>query len=125
MCHALAASVPRRLAASVPRRLVASVPRLAYVGKGRSGRYEPFLFGTSLTPDEVEISDEVFVITADEAKKHVEPPHLATLIIAPSQAPVEPGKKQTLTSKGLDQHGRDIEGGKATWMATGASCPSA
>src|SRR6202011_5964123 len=45
---------------------------LAYVGKGRSGRYEPFVFGTSLSPDEVEISDEMFIITGEEAKKHVE-----------------------------------------------------
>jgi hypothetical protein len=92
---------------------------LAYVGKGRSGRYEPFLFGTSLPPDEVEISEEMFVLTGEEAKKHVEPPRLATLVVSPSQATVEPGKKQTFTAKGLDQHGRDIDAGQVAWTATG------
>src|SRR5262249_18715765 len=53
---------------------------LAYVGKGRSGRYEPFLFGTSLSPDEVEISDEMFILTGAEAKTHGEPPRLAALV---------------------------------------------
>jgi hypothetical protein len=94
---------------------------LAYVGKGRSGRYEPFLFGTSLSPDEVEISDEMFLLTAEEAKKHVEPPRLTTLGVSPSQATVEPGKKQTFTAKGLDQHGQDIDAGPVAWTATGGT----
>ncbi|MGH7174364.1 MAG: hypothetical protein ACRELF_17560 [Gemmataceae bacterium] len=67
------------------------------------------LFGTSLSPDEVEISEELFVVTAEEAKMHVEPPRLATLMVSRSQATIEPGKKQTFTAKGLDQHGRDID----------------
>jgi len=94
---------------------------LAYVGKGKGGRYEPFYFGTSLDPDEVEISDEMFVLTAEEAKKHVEPPHLAALVVMPAQAGVEPGKKQTFTAKGLDQHGHDIDTSKVRWTATGGT----
>jgi hypothetical protein len=94
---------------------------LAYVGKGRSGRYEPFLFGTSLSPDEVEISEEMFVLTAEEAKKHIKPPRLTTLVVSPSQVTVEPGKKQSFTAKGLDQHGRDIDAGQVAWTATGGS----
>src|SRR5947209_20409938 len=79
------------------------------------------MFETSLSPDEVEISDEMFVITAEEAKKHVEPPRLATLAVSPAQATVEPGKKQTFTAKGLDQHGRDIDPGQVVWTATGGA----
>ena len=94
---------------------------LAYVGKGKAGRYEPFHFECSLDPDEVEISDEMFVITAEEAKKHVEPPRLTTLAVAPAQAAVEPGKKQTFAVKGLDQHGREIATGKVAWSATGGT----
>jgi hypothetical protein len=94
---------------------------LAYVGKGRSGRYEPFLFGTSLSPAEVDISEEMFLLTAEEAKKHIEPPRLASVIVSPSQATIEPGKKQTFTAKGLDQHGRDIDAGQVTWTATGGT----
>lgn len=94
---------------------------LAYVGKGRSSRYEPFLFGTSLSPDEVEISEEMFVITGEEAKKHIEPQCLASLVVSPPQAIVEPGKKQTFAAKGLDQHDRDISIGHVAWTATGGS----
>ncbi|HYV39720.1 MAG TPA: DUF499 domain-containing protein [Gemmataceae bacterium] len=94
---------------------------LAYVGKGKGGRYKPFHFGTSLNPADVEISDEMFVITADEAKKHIEPPRMATLVVAPVEVVVVPGKKQTFTAKGQDQHGRDFDAGKVTWSATGGT----
>jgi hypothetical protein len=40
---------------------------LAYVGKGRDGRYVPFFFERSVDPSEVEISDETFIITRETA----------------------------------------------------------
>lgn len=40
---------------------------LAYVGKGRDGRYVPFFFERSIDPSEVEISDETFIVTRDTA----------------------------------------------------------
>jgi hypothetical protein len=43
---------------------------LAYVGKTASGGYDPFVFGVSMTPQEVEISDDVFVITAETAEAY-------------------------------------------------------
>ncbi len=43
---------------------------LAYVGKAASGKYEPFLFGASMTAQEVEISDDVFLITAEVAEAY-------------------------------------------------------
>ncbi|HEV3255298.1 MAG TPA: DUF499 domain-containing protein [Gemmataceae bacterium] len=94
---------------------------LAYVGKGEGGRYEPFHFGTSLDPHDVEISDEMFVITADEARKHIEPPRLTTLVVTPAQVSVEPGKKQSFMAKGLDQHQREIPAGQLSWTATGGT----
>ena len=63
----------------------------------------------------------MFVITAEEAKKHVEPPRLTTLVVTPAQTAEEPGKKQTFSAKGLDQHGRDIDAGKVTWTVTGGT----
>jgi len=94
---------------------------LAYVGKGKGGRYQPFHFGGSLNPGDVEISEEMFVITAEEAKKQIEPPKLTSLALSPSHAQVEPGKKQTFQVKGLDQHGRDIDADKIAWSATGGN----
>lgn len=43
---------------------------LAYVGKAAGGKYEPFLYGTSMSAQEVEISDDVFVITAEAAEAY-------------------------------------------------------
>ena len=40
---------------------------LAYVGKGRDGRYVPFMFERSVDPSDVEISDETFIITRETA----------------------------------------------------------
>ena len=66
----------------------------------RAASYEPFHFGTSLDADEVEISDEMFVITAEEAKKSIEPPHLAALQVTPGYITIESGKKQTFHGQG-------------------------
>ncbi len=41
--------------------------------------------------------------------------------MSPSQTTVEPGKKQTFTAKGLDQHGQDIDAGQVAWSATGGT----
>ena len=92
---------------------------LGYVGKQDGGKYKPFSFNTALTSDQVEISDDMFIITAEEAKKQIEPPKLMTITVSPQQVQIEPGKKQTFTVKGLDQHGRDISLGKVEWHATG------
>lgn len=40
---------------------------LAYVGKGRDGRYVPFFFERSVDPTEVEVWDETFIVTRDTA----------------------------------------------------------
>ncbi|MCZ2075917.1 MAG: DUF499 domain-containing protein [Bryobacterales bacterium] len=45
---------------------------LAYVGKSAGGGYDPFLFGASMGPREVEISDDTFVITAETAQAYKE-----------------------------------------------------
>jgi hypothetical protein len=43
---------------------------LAYVGKAAAGGYDPFVFGTSMSPQEVEISDDMYVITAETAEAY-------------------------------------------------------
>ncbi|MBN1890000.1 MAG: ATP-binding protein [Thermoflexales bacterium] len=94
--------------------------RIAYVGKTAGGGYQPFVYETAMNPADVEISEDVFIITAEEAKKHIEPPRLAALVLSPQQARIEPGKKQTFAVQGLDQHGREIViGEEIAWTATG------
>jgi hypothetical protein len=44
---------------------------IAYVGKGTGGRYEPFIYKRSLPAADVDISDDVFLITAERAETYL------------------------------------------------------
>lgn len=94
---------------------------LAYVGKDSSGGYNPFEFKKLLLRDEVELSDDFYIITAERAQRFVEPPVLASISVTPAQIQVEPGKMQTFQIRGLDQHGAAIQVGSAIWNATGGA----
>jgi hypothetical protein len=96
-----------------------SAKLLAYVAKSADGHYDPFCYGGELSAGEVEISDDVFIITGEEAKKHIEPPKLTSLAVTPQDMQIEPGKKQTFVAKGLDQHNREISIENVSWSATG------
>jgi len=91
---------------------------LAYVGKSGDS-YKPFIFGKSIEPGEIEISEEMFIITADEAKKHVEPPKLTRISIRPERPLVKPGERITFQVQGFDQHGRGMEVREIRWSAKG------
>jgi len=41
--------------------------KFAYIAKGNDGRYQTFLFERSMQPEEVEISDEVYIVSRDVA----------------------------------------------------------
>jgi len=45
---------------------------LAYVGKGASGKYQPFAFNQSVSPADIEFSDDMFVITAEVARAYLD-----------------------------------------------------
>jgi hypothetical protein len=92
---------------------------IAYVAKSPKGGYDPFLYKTSMSASDVEISADVYILTADEAEKHIEPPRLERLIISPDEVRLKPGTKQTFSVEALDQHGREIRTGTIDWSATG------
>jgi hypothetical protein len=52
-----------------------SAGSIGYVGKSENGKYEPFLWNQALSPFDVEISEDMFIISAETAQKHkiVEP----------------------------------------------------
>ncbi|RIK66096.1 MAG: AAA family ATPase [Planctomycetota bacterium] len=113
---------PRLLNAEAVKETIArgvSERILAYAGKRPDGRYEPFVFERELTPAEVEISDDVFILTAEEAKRHVEPPKLTTLSITPQDAQVKPEAHVAFQARGADQHGRPIALPHVAWTAKG------
>ena len=113
---------PRLLSADAVKETIArgvSQGVLAYVGKRPDGQYEPFVFERELTPLEVEISDDLFILTAEEAKKHVEPPALTTLTISPQDVRVKRGGHVTFQARGADQHGRPMALPDLAWSAKG------
>ncbi len=91
---------------------------IAYVGK-TAGGYKPFIFASDLPIHEIEISDDLFIITAEEAKKHIEPPKLTTLAIQPERPQLRPTAQVTFQVKGADQHGRPVDVPQIAWSAKG------
>jgi hypothetical protein len=92
---------------------------LAYVGKKGHGRYEPFIFKKSMQASDVEISDDVYIITAEEAVKHVEPQKLINIVLFPDSISLQPGARVQFRPEGRDQHGRSMTIGSPRWTSTG------
>jgi hypothetical protein len=92
---------------------------LAYAGKTPDGRCDPFFFEQDIDPEEVELSDDMFIVTAEEARKCIEPPALKYIEVRPDHASVEPGKSLTFTFRGLDQRGQEYPVEAVNWSATG------
>ena len=96
---------------------------LAYVGKSKNG-YEPFIFNQSnFSVQDVEISDDVFVIKGEVAEDYEarikDPPRLTQLIISPEEVLLKPGQKQTFLVTGKDQYNESINVEEINWSATG------
>jgi len=117
--------LPRLLDPEALRRTIAdgvSQKLLAYVGPvGEDGKYYPFVFGETLLPMDVEFSDEMFVIQAEEAKKQIEEPKLTRLEVRPVRIQLKPGESYSFTVQGFDQHGRPFPVSGVSWEAQGCS----
>jgi hypothetical protein len=90
---------------------------LAYVGK-QGTKYEPFFFEKSLFAGDVEISDDMFILTAEEARKNIEPRKLATIKIVPPSVTLEPKKTYSFIAKGYDQHNEEINIEEVEWKTS-------
>jgi hypothetical protein len=98
---------------------------LAYVGKTGGGDYERFIYGRGLDAAEVEISDDMCIVTKETAeeyeKRKEKPPVLTSLAVSPPQVQIEPAKKQAFQVSGVDQYGHEIATGKIEWKASGGT----
>jgi hypothetical protein len=92
---------------------------LGYVGKSPSGIYEPSYFATDIAANEIEISDDMYIITGEEARRHVEPRKLTTLEVWPKEARVKSGDSIEFRVRGLDQNGAEIELSGVEWDGDG------
>ncbi len=88
---------PRLLNGEVIRDTIArgvSSGVLAYVGKVQSGGYEPFVFGNTISANEVELSEDVYIVTKETADTYLAakaaPPTPSVLAGDKTQPPTTP-----------------------------------
>ncbi|MGO9918859.1 MAG: hypothetical protein ACLQIB_29695 [Isosphaeraceae bacterium] len=119
-------ALPRLLKPEAIKRTIADGVNqnlIAYAGKTASGQYEPFIFEPSVGVDEndIEISDEMVLLKAVDARVHIEPARLARMDIKPASASLRPGESITLSASCLDQHDHPFVGAEVAWSATGGT----
>jgi hypothetical protein len=115
-------ALPRLLDANLLKRaIVDGVAQglLAYAGKDAEGRFRPLHFKTSLTEANVEFSEEMFLLRAEDAKKHIEPPRLARVEVKPALVRVKPGEQAAFTVSCFDQHDLTYPCAGVSWGASG------
>jgi hypothetical protein len=64
-------------------RPVSAWPEIAYVGKTSDGKYSPFIFGTGMLQDDVEISEDLFLIRKETAEAYKAAQTTPTLVLLP------------------------------------------
>lgn len=97
---------------------------LAYVGK-QGNKYDPFFFDQPFFAGDVEISDDMYILTSEEAKKNIEPRKLTSIKIIPSTLSVEPNKSYSYIAKGYDQHMDEINIDSIAWNTSNGSITDA
>lgn len=90
---------------------------IAYVGI-QGNKYEPFFFEKQLLANYVEISDDMYILKADEARKNIEPRKLTSIKIIPHSITLEPKNSYSFIAKGYDQHEEEINVDKVVWKTS-------
>ncbi len=116
--------LPRLLNPDAIRRTIAdavSQGKLAYAGPlDKSGRRNPFLFGVTVLPGDIEFSDYTFIIRAkDVPPPDTEEKFLDRLEIQPAHLELQLGESYRLVVEGFDREGRSVEVKDVIWEATG------
>src|SRR5262249_45329361 len=94
---------------------------LGYASKDAAGRVRLERFKESLLDGEVEISDEMFILKAEDAQKLLEPPRLARLLVRPEQVTLRPGEQAAFSCSALDQYGQPSLAPVVAWSVSGGS----
>lgn len=96
---------------------------VGYVGKS-DNEYKPFYYGEVLADNDVEISEDMYIIKAEEAEKQTKPPFLTSIRVTPDNITIKPGYQETFAVDCYDQFGRPIKCGEVRWDSTGGSIDS-
>ena len=116
--------LPRLLDAEAIKRTIAdgvSNGTLGYATKNSTGQLTLLHFNESLNEADVDITDDVFLLKAEDAHKLLEPPRLDRIAIRPSDVVLKPGEQAAFTCKGVDQYGQLFTVTSTKWSATGGT----
>jgi len=89
----------------------------AYVGKDVDWEYKPFEFECDIHESQIEISDDMYIITAETARSSFEPPRLTYLELIPSFADLMPNEEMKFNVSGKDQFSRPFDTAFTLWSA--------
>ena len=112
--------LPRLLSAdSVKRTIADGVTQglFGYATKDPRGQLRLEKMRESLFDADVDISDDTFILKAEDAQKLLEPPRLTKLNIRPEQAVVKVGEQAEFSCAALDQYGQTFALPAITWSA--------
>jgi hypothetical protein len=94
---------------------------LAYAGKDAEGRFRPLHFQTSLSEQDIEFSDDMYLLRAEEANKQIEPPRLARIELKPRRVQLKPGEHAAFAVSCFDQHEHAYSCDAVTWGSSGGT----
>jgi hypothetical protein len=98
---------------------------LGYATKDAKGNLKLAKFKQSLFDAEVEISDDMFILKAEDAQKLLEPARMAQLVVRPDHPILKVGEQVAFICTALDQYGQPLTAPAITWLATGGCITSA
>ena len=94
---------------------------LGYASKDSSGRLKLEKLKQSLIDADVEISDDMYILKAEDAQKLLEPPRLAELIVRPEHVVLKIGEQASFSCAAVDQYGEPFIVPTVAWSATGGT----
>jgi len=114
--------LPRLLDADAIKRTIAdgvSQGTLGYAARDDKGQLKLLHFNETMFEADVEISDDVYLLKADDAIRLQEPPRLAQLVIRPNHVVIGQGEQASFACSGVDQYGQPFRVSELKWSAKG------
>jgi hypothetical protein len=97
-----------------------SLGTFAYVGKSQDGGYDPVCYKQPLAPDDVEITDDMFLVKDPKSKT----PTVETIRLTPGQARIQPGEVVSFGAQCLNNEGQAMTVERLEWSCTGGTVDS-
>ncbi|MFN0137416.1 MAG: ATP-binding protein [Phycisphaerae bacterium] len=82
-------------------------------------------FQAAMAEHEVEISDDFYLLKAEEAQRLKEPPRIVELRVLPGSVALAVMQKASLTAEGVDQYGQTMAIERVEWEASGGTIDGA